>query len=87
MHGAQAAAIHAGLSGAGIGGSRTALIGAVKALKLHCRVVEPKERRLLVSARNALQTADGAIYELDICAGGRQLVEARVVLLIPIIPD
>ena len=86
-YGAQAAAVHARLSGAGIGGSRTALIGAVKALKLHCRHVDPTQDVLLVSARNVLHSADCAIYEIDVRANGELLVEARVVLVIPIVPD
>lgn len=84
---AQAAAIHACLTGAGIGGTRTALIGAVKALKLHCRCVTPSQKILTVAAQSILQSGGGAIYQVTVRAQDELLVEARIVLVIPKTPD
>lgn len=84
---AQAAAIHASLTGAGIGGTHTALIGAVKALKLHCRSVAPSQKILTVVAQSILQSGGGAIYQIEVRAQDALLVEARVVLVLPKTPD
>ncbi|MEM1153042.1 MAG: hypothetical protein AAGI44_02810 [Pseudomonadota bacterium] len=80
---AQAAAVHAALVGAGIGSDRTALMGAVKRLHLHQRVVEPSIETLLVSANAQLQSRDGAIYQVAVHGHDTPLITARIVLLIP----
>jgi predicted hotdog family 3-hydroxylacyl-ACP dehydratase len=82
---AQAAAIHARLIGAGIGGKKTAYIGAVKGLKLHAQYVEPSLETLTYSAECVLQNNGGAIYQVAVESGKQLLIEARVVLVLP--PD
>ncbi len=80
---AQAAAIHASLSGAGIGDQRVALIGAVKSLQLHCRDIARDCEQLQINARAVLQSEDGAIYEFSVEADGQMLATGRLVLLVP----
>ena len=80
---AQAAAIHAALTGSGIGAGRTALIGAVKALQLHRRYVSVELAVLTIIAQSILQSGDGAIYQIAVQAGDDLLIEARVVLVVP----
>lgn len=79
---AQAAALHASLSGEGITAQGTAYIGAIKALKLHAEQV-PEVEALGVSAQMVLNERSGAIYQLSVAAEGELLMEARVVLVIP----
>lgn len=82
-YGAQAAAVHAGLIDAGIGDGRTALIGAIKALKIIRREVDPGVEVLVVAAQCVLNSNDGAIYQIEVGAADAPVIRARVVMLIP----
>lgn len=79
---AQAAAVHAGLVDAGIGGTAKAFIGAIKSLKLHTQTVDDSIAVLNCSAQCSLQSAEGAIYELTVHGNDTLLMEARVVLVL-----
>jgi len=94
---AQAAAVHAALSGGGmvgdvsddvggvgsISGERAAYIGSIKAMTLHEPTVDRSENELLCNAQCLLNNTNGAIYQLTVCAQEKKLMEARLVLILP----
>lgn len=94
-YGAQAAAVHAALlrrangaaaqdnKTAGIGPGRTAFLGAIKKLQLIQRQVDPAIEQLTIKARCELNSADGAIYQLDCGSASGPIISARVVLVLP----
>ena len=82
-YGAQAAAVHAGLLQQGIAGRGTAYIGAVKDLRLHRKRVDSDIDTLVVKARCDLNTAEGAIYNIECDDGVEPIITARIVLVLP----
>lgn len=81
---AQAAAVHAGLAGTGMGGARAAYIGAVRNMVLHVREVSGAYAHITCTARALLANPEGAIYQLEVDdPNGRRLLDARVTLVLP----
>ncbi len=81
---AQAAAIHAALTGAGIGGHKTALLGAVKNLQVHGKQVVEPTGTLVIHATSQLQNQQGAIYDVVVSKDNTLLITGRAVLVLPV---
>lgn len=69
--------------GKGIGGGRTAFLGAIKNLQFIQRQVDPTIAQLTIKARCELNSRDGAIYQLDCGSDSGAIISARVVLVLP----
>jgi len=80
---AQAAAVHAGLMGTGIGHEKAAFIGAVKSMHLHHLDVPAQVQEIRCKARCLLNNAEGAIYDISVEGDRTRLIEGRIVLVIP----
>jgi predicted hotdog family 3-hydroxylacyl-ACP dehydratase len=76
-YGAQAAAIHGGLEGAGEG-SRSGMLAAIRDLVLLVDRLDDLPDELTISAVRMIANADGRIYAFEARAGARELGRGRI---------
>jgi predicted hotdog family 3-hydroxylacyl-ACP dehydratase len=74
-YGAQATAVHGGLTG---DGARAGMLVAVRDLKLHVERLDDIRGDLRVEARRLVSSPDGLVYSFAVHAGGRELATGRV---------
>jgi predicted hotdog family 3-hydroxylacyl-ACP dehydratase len=77
-YGAQAMAVHGGLSGAA---ARAGMLVAVRDLKLHVARLDDIQGDLRVEARRLVSNPGGLIYAFAVHAGERELATGRVSVL------
>jgi predicted hotdog family 3-hydroxylacyl-ACP dehydratase len=74
-YGAQAMAVHGGLSG---DAARAGMLVAVRDFKLHVERLDDIQDELRVEARRLVSNPGGLIYSFAVRAGGRELATGRV---------
>jgi predicted hotdog family 3-hydroxylacyl-ACP dehydratase len=79
-YGAQAMAVHGGLTG---GAARAGVLVAVRDLKLHVDRVDDVDGEILVEARRLVANQNGLIYEFSVSAGTGGLASGRVSVMWP----
>jgi predicted hotdog family 3-hydroxylacyl-ACP dehydratase len=80
-YGAQAMAVHGGLTG---DAPRAGVLVAVRDLKLHVERLDDVDGELLIEAKRLLANSAGLVYSFVARAGGRELGSGRVsVMLAP----
>jgi predicted hotdog family 3-hydroxylacyl-ACP dehydratase len=80
---AQAAAVHAGLTGTGPTGGQAAFIGAIKGLKLHRQRAPQDAATLFCEAKCTFNNGNGAIYQIAVRSEHALIIEGRLVLVMP----
>lgn len=81
-YGAQAMAVHGGLTG---NAARAGVLVAVRDLKLHVERLDDVDGELLIEAKRLLANSGGFVYSFVARAAGRELGSGRVsVMLAPI---
>lgn len=79
---AQAMAVHGGLATRNGGKPRTGFIGSMRDVKLHVQRLDDILAPLEIVAIKQLADANHSLYELRVCAAGRELMTGRAAVFL-----